>query len=155
VAGVLFILAAASGACTKKSEGPEDPKRRLHEYISQSFAIRGPQDRAQLSSYLTGDAKERLDRWSDEQFREAFVDAKRQFIKLSFKEIKPVSADEVGITYELTYQTSYTDGQGKPHDAKITNRKLAQLAQKNKQWYIADVRNIKELVEYKDEMSLP
>lgn len=154
----LFLAAlsflAASG-CTKKAEGPEDPKRRLHEYISQSFAIRGPQDRAQLVSYLTGDARTRLESWSDEQFRVAFVDTKRTFVKLAFKEIKTVSPTEVGITYELSYQSTYADAQGKGHDAKITNRKLAQLVQKDNQWYISDVRNIKELVEYKDEMSLP
>lgn len=146
---------AVLGACTPKQEGQDDPKRRLNEYISQSFAIKAPQDRAQLASYLTGDAKTRLESWSDEQFRQAFMDSKRQFVKLAFKEVKPVSADEVSITYELTYQSNYADAQGKAHDAKITNRKLAQMIHEKNQWFITEVRNIKELVEYKNEMSLP
>jgi len=142
------------GACTPKQEGQEDPKRRLNEYISQGFAVRSVQDRAQLVSYLTGDAKTRLESWSEEQFRQAFIDSKRQFIRLAFKEIKNVSADEVGITYELTYEADYADPEGIAHGAKITNRKLAQLVHKDNQWLISDVRNIREVVEYKDEMTL-
>jgi hypothetical protein len=143
------------GACTPRQEGADDPKQRLNEYISRSFAVAGPQDRATLASYLTGEAKTRIQGWSDEQFRQAFIDSKRQFIKLAFKEMKAVSAKEVNITYELSYQSNYSDAQGKPHDAKVTNRKLAQMVRENDQWMIADVRNIKELVEYKNEMSLP
>ena len=146
VFAALFVLSA----CTPKQEGMEDPKRRLNDYISQSFAVRGPEDRKQLTSFLTGEAKTRLDAWSDDQFRHAFMDAKRQFIKFSPKEVKPISAHEVSITYEL----SYTD-QGRGHDAKVTHRKLARLVQEQGKWLISEVSNIKELVEYRNEMSLP
>lgn len=148
------LLASFTG-CTHKAEGPEDPQRRLNEYISQSFAVKGPEDRARLAGFLTGDAKTRLESWSDDQFRQAFVESKRQFVKLAFKEQKSVSADEVSVTYELSYHDNHVDAQGKPHDAKITNRKLAQMVRKDGQWLIQEVRNIKELVEYKNEMSLP
>ena len=142
-------------ACTPKQTAVDDPKHRLNEYISQSFAIKSPQDRGILAGYLTGDAKARIQSWSDEQFRQAFMDSKRQFLKLAFKEEKTVSANEVGVTYELSYQSAYSDAQGKNHDAKITNKKLAQMVRENGKWFISDVRNIKELVEYKNEMSLP
>lgn len=155
IGGAILLMITLSSACTRKPEGADDPKRRLNEYISESFAVRGPQDRARLSAYLEGEAKARLDSWSDEQFRQAFVDAKRKFIKLAFKEAKTVSDQEVGITYELTYQIGTPDGQGKEHDAKITNRKLAQMIRRGDQWYISEVRNIKELVEYQNELSLP
>jgi hypothetical protein len=144
-----------AAACTAKQSTTDDPKGRLNAYISQTFAVKGPQDRLQLAGYLTGQAKVRMENWSDEQFRVAFLDSKRQFVKLAFKELKSVSDSEVGITYELTYQNKYTDPQGKSHDAKITNRKFAQMIRQNGQWFISEVRNIKELVEYKDEMSLP
>jgi hypothetical protein len=153
--GALLLLFALNTACTRKPEGSDDPKHRLNEYISESFAVRGPQDRARLSAYLEGEAKSRLDSWSDEQFRQAFVDAKRKFVKLAFKEAKAVSDQEVGITYELTYLTGTQDAQGKAHDAKVTNRKLAQMIRRGDQWYISEVRNIKELVEYQNELSLP
>jgi hypothetical protein len=148
-----MVLGGVLGACTPKQEGQDDPKRRLNEYISQGFAVKSPQDKAQLLSYLTGEAKTRLESWSEEQFRHAFIDSKRQFIKLAFKELKPVSADEVSITYELTYSADYAD-EGESRNAKITNRKLAQLVHQGGQWYIGEVRNIKEVVEYKEEMSL-
>jgi hypothetical protein len=153
LAGVLVL--AGLSACTPHQEGQDDPKRRLNDYISESFAVKSPQDRNQLLGYLTGDAKTRLASWSDEQFREAFMDSKRQFLKLAFKEMKPVSANEVSITYEITYQTNRTGADNKPHDTKITNKKLAQMVHQENKWLISDVRNIKELVEYKDEMSLP
>ena len=144
----LGLVLAAAG-CSGGKQGPDDPKHRLNEYISKSFGVKGVEDRSALASYLTGQAKIRLYAWSDEQFRQAFVDSKRQFIKLVFTETKPVSSDEVSITYEL----SYID-QGRGHDAKVTNRKLAQMVRENGKWMIRDVSNIKEMVEYRNEMSL-
>ncbi len=147
----VFFLALflSVGACTQKEQGLEDPKRRLNEYISQSFAVRGAEDRQVLAGYLTGDARRRLEAWSDEQFKDAFMASKRQFLKLVFKEVKTVSPTEVGITYELSYMDQ---GRGQ---AKVTNKKLAQMQNEGGKWLISDVRSLNELVEFKNEMSLP
>jgi hypothetical protein len=144
-----FALIQVTG-CTGGGALPEDPKRRLTEYISRSFAVKNADDRKGLLVLLSGEAKTRLASWSEEQFRQAFMDSKRQFIKLAFKEVKNVSASEVNITYELTY---LDNARGK--DAKVTNKKLAQLNLDKNKWYITAVRNIKELVEYRNEMALP
>jgi hypothetical protein len=147
---VFWVSLGFGLGCTQKSENSNDPKQRLKEYISKSFSVRTVQDRAELLTYLTGSAKTRLGAWSDEQFREAFIDSKRQFIKLSFPETKSVSPIEAHITYELTYLD-----QGKGKDAKVMNKKLCSLVQQQGQWMITEVRNIKELIEYRNEMSLP
>lgn len=147
------ILATASVGCTK-SEVVGDPKGRLTEYISRSFSIKSPEDRKLLLNYLTGDVKSRLSGWSDDQFREAFIDSKREFIKLAFREVKEISPVEVQITYELTYMDQ-GKGHEKAREAKVTNKKLCQLVYEQGRWYISDVRNIKELVEYKNELALP
>jgi hypothetical protein len=149
VAVVLGFSVLSSG-CTSQRKGGNDPKSRLQDYISQSFAITGPQDRDALSRFLTGPAKTRLAAWSDDQFRSAFLENKRQFVKLVFSEVRNLSPKEVNITYELTYLD-----QSKGHDAKVTHKKLAQMTQARDQWFIAEVRNMKELIEYKNEMALP
>jgi hypothetical protein len=143
-----FVVAVmlVSSACSMKQDGSTDPKARLNEYISQSFAVKKAADRKELASYLTGEARRRLEGWSDDQFVHAFVDSKREFVKLAFKEVKNVSASEVGVTYEVVYLAN---------GAKVTNKKLAQMIQENGKWVISAVHNIKELVEYKNEMSLP
>jgi hypothetical protein len=141
-----FLLLASS--CTHAPDLPGDPKSRLSEYVARSFAVKGPGERADLGTYLTGEAKRRLDSWSDDQFRAAFVDSGRTFVKLVLKEVKPVSENEMEITYEITY----VDQKG--HDARVTNKKLAQLVLEQGKWMIADVHNIKQLVEYTNEMSL-
>ncbi|MGZ3689680.1 MAG: hypothetical protein ACXWPM_13030 [Bdellovibrionota bacterium] len=143
--GLIFAL-----SCTPKPVASNDPKARLQDYISQSFAIKSAGDRGELMNYLTGEARRRLEAWSEEQFREAFIESKRQFVKLAFREVKPVSPTEMKITYELTYVD-----QGRGHDAKVTNKKLCQMDLVNGKWLIADVQNIKELVEYQNELSLP
>ncbi|MEK6706301.1 MAG: hypothetical protein AAB116_25860 [Candidatus Poribacteria bacterium] len=147
----LIINICFLAACNNKPGALVDgPKHRLNEYISKSFAIRSASDRNQLLEYLTGDAKRRLLAWSDEQFRQAFMDSKRQFVKLIWSEVKPASTNEVSITYEL----SYFD-QGKGHDAIVTAKKLCNMTMEQGKWMIKDVRNIKELIEYRNEMSLP
>ncbi len=142
---VMLISACKSGVKTG-----DTPKERLEGYISQSFNVTGIEDREALSQFLSGTARTRLAAWSDEQFREAFIDSKRQFIKLIFSESKDVSPTEIRITYELTFLD-----QGKGHDAKVTHKKLAQLTKDRDRWMIAEVRNLKEMIEYKNEMSLP
>ena len=144
--GLVLVLLS----CTRNEPQQGDPKKLLSEYISRTFAVRGPDDRQQMMEFLTGDAKSRLSAWSEDQFKQAFIDSKRQFIKLVFQEVKPLSPTETSITYEL----SYLD-QNRGIDAKVTNRKLCQLQLEQGKWRIADVRNIKELVEYKNELSLP
>lgn len=144
-----LAIAAVSSSCKTSQPISNDPKIRLQEYISKTFAVDSTDDRAVMLSYLGGTARTRLAAWSDEQFRSAFIENKRQFVKLAFKEIKPVSSTEVNITYELTY---LDQGRG---DARITNRKLSQMVLEDRRWLIAEVRNINELIEYRNEMSLP
>ena len=146
---VSVLLLILSSACSPQRSGGADPKSRLQDYISQSFAVSGAEDREVLSKFLLGPAKTRLAAWSDEQFRSAFLDNKRQFIKLVFSEVRNLSPREVSITYELTYLD-----QSKGHDAKVTHKKMAQLTQDRQQWFISDVRNLKELIEYNNEMAL-
>ena len=145
-----FVILLPFSSCTQDEVGANDPKKRLTEYISRTFSIKTTDDRKDLADFLSGEAKVRLSAWSDEQFRQAFIDSKRQFIKLAFQEVKTQAPKEVDITYELVFLD-----QGKDHDAKVTNKKLASLVQENGRWFISDVRNIKELVEYRNEMSLP
>jgi hypothetical protein len=146
----LISVCALLGSCTGGQESPSDAKHRLQEYITKSFAISSPDDRKVLLSYMTGDARERLLRWSDDQFKQAFIDSKRQFIKLAFKEEKPVGENQMSVTYELSYKDD-----GKGHNAKVTSKKLAQMVKEQGNWQISEVKNIKELVEFENEMSLP
>ena len=155
----LILFSASMLACTQSSKlDASDPKRVLTEYISKSFSIKGIEGRAELVSLMTGDVQARLAGWSDNQFREAFVDSKREFIKLSFREAKEISANEVQITYELSYldRGKSKNGETLPNrESKVTDKKLCQMMRVEGKWYIADVRSIKELVEFKNELSLP
>jgi hypothetical protein len=150
VLGVLVFGLSAGSGCVARRGGGNDPKTRLQDYISLSFSVASPEDREALSRFLIGPAKTRLAAWSDDQFRAAFLANKRQFVNLVFSEVKTVSPREVNITYELTYLD-----QSKGHDAKVTHRKQAEMKQDQNQWYITEVRNLKELIEYKNEMALP
>jgi hypothetical protein len=149
---VIFAMALVlvSSACSRNDNVPNDPKKVLNAYISKSFAVKSSSDRAELIALLTRDAKARLSAWSDEQFRQAFIDNKREFLKLVFTESKNSAPTETNITYELTYLD-----QSKGSGAKITQKKMAQLVQDQGKWLISDVQSIKELVEYKNEMALP
>ena len=136
--------------CTRTQQLSDDPKTLLRDYISESFNVESTRDRDALLRYLTGAAKNRLAAWSDDQFSEVFIRSRRQLIKLDLVEVKTRSPEEVGITYELTYLD-----QNRGQDAKVIHKKLAQLTKREERWYIAEVRNLKEMIEYKNEMSLP
>jgi len=141
----LLILSS----CTKNQPGDSNPKQRLVDYVAISFNMKDAADKTKLVGFLTGGAKNRLVAWSDEQFRLAFIDTKREFLKLAIREIKSISSTETNITYEL----SYLD-QGRGADARVTNKRMCELVLENGVWYIKEVHNIKELIEYKNELSV-
>lgn len=143
-AAFLFI------SCSNAGKQADDPKALLQDYISQSLAVNDVRDREALMRFLTGPAKTRLAAWSDEQFSDAFIKSKRQFVKLVFSEVKNPSPRDALITYELTYLD-----QSKGHDAKVTHKKMAELSRRDDRWLISEVKNLKEMIEYKNEMSLP
>lgn len=146
----LVLAIVMTSSCTQIGNVPETPKQRLQDYISRSFSINRVGDKKDLEAYLSGEAKRRLAAWSDEQFRKAFIDNKRQFVKFRIRENKEITQGEVKITYEL----SYIDLSKKSY-AKVTNKKMATLIQEDSHWYIQEVKNLKELIEYKNEMTLP
>jgi hypothetical protein len=145
-----FLAVLALSACDSTQKDANDPKQRLNEYISKSFGAKSLEDKTELMTYLTGEAKARLSAWSEDQFRQAFIDSKRQFLKLAFKEAKKVSPDEMDITYEISYLDN-----ARGTNVRVTNKKMGTLVQENGKWMIKDVHNIKELIEYQNEMSLP
>ncbi len=145
----LFPLAVLAG-CSGKSASFADPKGLLRDYISESFSAESLKDRDALLRYLTGAARNRLAAWSDQQFSDAFIKSRRQLIKLEFVDFKESEPETVGITYELTYLD-----QGRGQDTKVIQKKIAQLVRRDQRWYISEVKNLKEMIEYKNEMSLP
>jgi hypothetical protein len=152
---VLFALNAITPACVKSLDPSHDPKKSLSDYVATSFAITSVEDKRKLLGFLTGDVKVRLEAWNEQQFREAFIESKKNFIKLSIREVKDISATEVEITYELTYIDQSNGKTGFNHSAKVTNKKLCRLIDDHGKWLIADVRNLKELIEYQNELTLP
>lgn len=146
---LLFTLMLGSTACTKKKVGDNDPKQRLTDYINTSFSIHDTDDRSKLTGFLTGGAKNRLVSWSDEQFRLAFVDSKRQLLKIAVREVKPVTNTRTDLTYELTYLD-----QGRGPDARVTTKRMCEMKLEDGKWMISEVKNIKELIEYKNEITI-
>lgn len=145
-----FLLLLAAFGCTTKSVPSDDPKEVIKSYITKSFSIKSISERKELEKFLTGEAKTRMSAWSEAQFYRAFVEVKREFGKLLFKETKEVSSTELNVVYEL----SYID-QNRGHDAKVTQKKMATLIGKDGQWFIENVRNLKETVEFRNELALP
>lgn len=146
----LLMSVVILSSCTQDKVKPGDPKSRLKSYIEKSFSVNSYSDKKELEEFLTGDVRTRFSAWSEEQFRQAFIESKREFIKLVFKELRKTDENKVNLTYELVYMEDKKNTR-----AKVTNKKLCHMVKRKGVWYISRVRNIKELVEYQDALSLP
>jgi hypothetical protein len=144
---VLALLMLAG--CTSKVDD-QTPAKTLESYIQASFNVQGIQDKVKMENLLTGDTKQRLSVWSDEQFLKAFIETKKKFGTLKILENKKVNEQEVVITYEL----SFREGE-KEKQAQITQRKLCTLVLIEGGWKIKEVRSQRESIEYLSELSLP
>jgi hypothetical protein len=146
----MAVVALAFAGCVNQKAQTGDAKQCIVDYINKSFSIKKLSERSQLEAFLTGEAHTRMKAWSEAQFYRAFIESKREFGKLVFKETKNVSDDEMNVVYELSYMD-----QGRGHDAKVTQKKMATLTRKNGVWLIETVRNLKELIEFRNELALP
>jgi hypothetical protein len=146
----ILALSVVLFACTPDVVD-STPAKVLESYIQISFNVQSVADKKRMEDLLTGDTKNRLVSWSDDQFMKAFQTAQKKFDTLKTLETKKVNDHEVALTYEL----SYTEG---PADktAQITQRKLATIVQEDGGgWKIKEVRSIRESIEYLKELSLP
>lgn len=149
---ILCLLVPLALGCQRTKLEQADPKKVLSDYISLSFGARSVQDRKGMLEFLGGDAKVRLAAWSDDQFKTAFLDTKKQFVKLRILETQEISPQETALTYELVYMEQ---APGQKEEVKLTHKKLAQLRLDGGRWVIFEVRNLKQLIEFRNEMSLP
>ncbi len=140
----LVVLAG----CVEKVDH-SSPIEVLRNYIEISFNAKNLEDKHKMEQLLTGDAKQRLFAWSDEQFTHAFIETKRSLAHLNVLENRKMSDQEVAVTYELTFE----EGEGEKR-AKISQRKLCVVVQESAAWKIKEVRNIRESIEYLKELSL-
>lgn len=145
IANIFLVFTSCTKNVTKN-----EPNNRLEEYISKTFNVKRAEDKAGLDSFLTGKARALFLGWSEQQFSDAYIDSKRKFILLRIKETKKITEQEVLITYEL----SYLD-QSKGHNSRVTNKKIVQMIFENSNWMISEVTNVKEMIEYSNEMTLP
>lgn len=145
----LAILLLVLSACTSRVED-QTPTKTLESYIEASFNVKGIEDKKKMEDLLTGDTKQRLAVWSEEQFLKAFVETKKKFSSLKVLENKKVSDKESALTYDLSYQ----EGEG-DKAAQITQRKLCTLVNLDGGWKIKEVRSLRESIEYLKEFSLP
>ena len=144
-----IVLSGLSSACTNKVDD-QTPAKTLESYIQASFNVQGIQDKAKMENLLTGDTKQRLSVWSDEQFLKAFVETKKKFGTLKILENKEVNDQEVALTYELSFREGEKDKL-----AQITQRKLCTMVFLDGGWKIKEVRSQRESIEYLSELSLP
>ncbi len=148
-AGMMFFFLAGFVACTPGSD-EKTPVKVLENYVEASFHATGPSDKKKMESLLTGDTKLRLEAWSEEEFRKQFVEKRKTFKELKVLENRAVSPTEVILVYEL----AYLEGP-KEKEVRITQRKLGTLVRVGDEWKIKEVRNIRESIEYLEELSLP
>ena len=146
-----FVLMLMVGlmSCTEKADD-QTPAKTLESYIQASFNVQGVQDKKKMEDLLTGDTKQRLSVWSDEQFLKAFVETKKKFGSLKVLENKKVNDQEVALTYELSFREGEKDKL-----AQITQRKLCTMVFQDGGWKIKEVRSQRESIEYLQELSLP
>jgi hypothetical protein len=149
IVGLFAFCLMAMNACTSKVED-QTPAKTLESYIEASFNVKDVQDKVKMENLLTGDTKQRLSVWSDEQFLKAFVETKKKFGSLKILENKKVNDQEAILTYELSFREGEKDKL-----AQITQRKLCTMVKLDGGWKIKEVRSQRESIEYLSELSLP
>jgi hypothetical protein len=144
-----FLFIFLLFACAPRSD-TDSPKFSLEDYVQQSFAVKGIEDREKLLSKMAGDSRIRLAAWSDEQFLRAFVDGSRKFKRLRLLETKQLAEREVLITFELSFEEIRS---GAP--TRVTQKTLGTMVLEGAQWKVRELKSIRESIEYLKGLSFP
>ena len=147
----IFIIAG----CSYQERRHDDPVLVLRDYIASSFAIKSYKDKRYMLSYLKGDALKKLKALSSAEFNEQFVNQRRTFLKLKILSEEKLNKDKFKIQYELSYINLPESNNPISTENKVTNRKSATIIKKDNKWYINEVKNVTQLIEFKDEMTIP
>lgn len=142
-----FVLVLSG--CEKKIENI-GPEQTLNQYVNMAFAVKQPTDRIKLKELLAGQASSSLSGMDDEHFMAQFLRPKRKLLKIVILENKKLSENEVSVTYETVFVDDLSSNQ-----VRTTQKKIALLKKLESGWKIAEFRNVKELLEYQNEISFP
>lgn len=134
-------------ACTGKKE--QTPQETLSEYVSRSFGVTAPSDKAKLTELATGQVKEALEGLNDEDFKRNFVDTKRELVALKIKDERKLADGRFSITYEIAYVNKSSESQD-----KLTSKKHAIFVNENGKWLVAEVQNLKTVMEHQTELEV-
>lgn len=142
-------------ACTQNgSNQPNSPQHTLSEYVSRSFGVSAPVDKLKLLELTTGEVKKTIDSLSELEFRENFLNSKREFRSLKIKDERVVNDSQYSITYEISFsKTTQSPDSKDPMVDLITNKKSAVLVKSGDHWLISEVKNLKTFIEHQNEMS--
>jgi ketosteroid isomerase-like protein len=135
-------------ACTKR--GAEQPATAVEEYIKVAMNAKSASDKQALYAYTTGEARAELEKMSDKDFDEQFVQRKMSFKSFKAKDLREEAGGGVSLVYELAFLEKTADG-----SAEITNRKIAYLQKDSDgHWKITSTKNVKSFIEREDALEV-
>ena len=141
----LLLIIAISSSCVDKKGTPESA---LVNYISMRFSGK-IQKRAEFSELLTGKYKKLVDALTEQQYSSFFNLSGRKLNKTSIASTENKSANQVYITYIVSYRSD------SPHDkAKTDLKQIALLEKENGSWKIAEVSGIKTYHDMKEPIKI-
>jgi hypothetical protein len=142
--GILFLITMALVPVACISPNLETtPGKVLETYVRISFEATGLQDKMKMEELLTGDTRERLHAWSDEEFEKTFLHSGRKFQGLKILDTKRIHDREMALTYELSFDEGPLD-----RPARVTQKKLCTVVKEEQGWRIKEVRSLRESIEF-------
>ena len=136
------MLALVPAACISPNL-ETTPGKVLETYVRISFEATGLQDKMKMEELLTGETRERLHGWSDEEFTKNFLQSGRKFRGLRILDTKRIQEREMALTYELSFDEGPTD-----RAARVTQKKLCTVVKEEQGWRIKEVRSLRESIEF-------
>jgi hypothetical protein len=151
--GLLVLLAAGFGACTK-SPSAATPEAAIENYVKIAFGARDVADGKKLLELSTGEAREWLASMSEDAFKKQFLENHMVLQSFSTKDVRHEANGDVSLVYEIAFKDGAADG--KPtSQAVFTNKKIAYLTKEDNAWKIKATKNVKTFIERKDALEIP
>lgn len=152
--GIVVIAALALiSACTKGGNKGSDPSQVLEAYVNAAMSAKSAKDKEKLKELSMGEAREALEKMSDKEFEQQFVENRLQkSASIKTKDLRQEAGGDISLVYELSYNESSADA--KP--TMMTVKKIAYMGKDEKgEWKIKATKNVKSLIEKTEPLLIP
>ncbi len=146
---IFLITVALISACTVNYKNEKIASLRLQDFIKTSSNLQSANDKSKLLPYLSGEMKDDLEKMTNAQFKEKFVNDKIEIKSIEILDSELLDEENIQILYRLKYVKKE-----KNEFFIITTEKVSLMTYTDKNWKIKMIYELSTKMDFPEALTI-